>query len=73
MQELYKHYLIQASAETIPDSFQWKATVEISWLEGGKDRQKHLLSSELSRHETERLAEIEGLLLARQWIDTRES
>jgi hypothetical protein len=72
MQERYKNYLIRATAETIPDSFQWKATAEILWLEDGTNWRKHLLSSELSRHETERLAEIEGLLLARQWIDSRE-
>jgi hypothetical protein len=73
VQEFYNDYLIRASAETIPDSFQWKAIAEISWLDAAGARRTHLLVCELGKYETERLAEIEGLLLARQWIDMRES
>jgi len=72
MEERYKNCLIRATGVMIPDSFQWRATAEISWIETGKEWRRHLLSCDIGRHETERLAEIEGLLLARQWIDSRE-
>jgi hypothetical protein len=70
MDELYKNHFIRSGAETVPESTQWRPTAEIYQVVMGKHRHKFQISSDVGKFETERLAEIEGLLLARQWIDS---
>jgi hypothetical protein len=68
MNELYKGHFIRSGAEPVPDSTRWKPTVEVQSV---NDKQtKRWTVSDFDRDfATEKLAEIEGHLFARQWID----
>lgn len=71
MDELYNGYFIRSGAEPVPDSRDWKPTVEIRWGLTGKDQVKRWLGCDFPKgFATEKLAEIEGHLFARQWIDS---
>jgi hypothetical protein len=70
MNELYKGYLIRSGAEPIPDSTRWKPSVEVQWTKATNEQTKRWTLSDFDRDfATEKLAEIEGHLFARQWID----
>jgi hypothetical protein len=70
MKELYKEHYIQSGAEPVPGSAEWKPIVEICWVEGAMDFMQRWTSCDFTRScATEKLAEIEAHLFAREWID----
>jgi hypothetical protein len=71
MEEIYRNHFVCAGAEPVPGTLQWKPCVEIYWSEAGIGTRKHELSCDFGNLATERLAEIEGLVSACEWIDCR--
>lgn len=70
MEELYKEHLIRSGVQPVPESTEWKPTVEVFWIENGKERTKRWMEWDFDRaFPTEKLAEIEAHLFARKWID----
>jgi hypothetical protein len=70
MDERYKEHHICSGAQPIPNSTEWKPTVEVCWSEGPMDFMKRWMNYDFTRScATEKLAEIEALLFAREWID----
>ncbi|HEX2225754.1 MAG TPA: hypothetical protein VHM64_01345, partial [Candidatus Binatia bacterium] len=71
MNELYKGHFIRSGAEPVPDSTRWKPTVEVQWIKAPNEQTKRWTPSDFeSDFATEKLAEIEGHLFARQWVDS---
>jgi hypothetical protein len=74
MNELYKEHYICSGAKPIANTTEWKPTVEVRWAEGPFDFMKRWMDYEFTRScATEKLAEIEAHLFAREWIDDRKS
>jgi hypothetical protein len=67
MEETYKHHKIVASTWQLSDSGHWEPRVTVTWDEGQQPRSKPLVFTRA--FSTEREAELEGLELARKWID----
>lgn len=58
----------------VADSTEWKPTVEVCWAEGSFDFMKRWMEYEFTRTcATEKLAETEAHLFAREWIDGGKS
>jgi hypothetical protein len=71
MNELYKGHFIRSGAEPVPDSTRWKPTVEVQSVKAAHEQPRRWAVSDFDRDfATEKLAEIEGHLFARQWIDS---
>lgn len=74
MNELYKDHHICSGARPVPDSTEWKPTVEICWVEGPMEFMKRWMEYDFARScATERLAEIEAHVFAREWIDAQKT
>ena len=67
MEDTYKHHKIVASTWQLSDSGHWEPRVLVTWSEGQQQKTKPLVFTRA--FSTERDAELEGLKLARQWID----
>jgi hypothetical protein len=72
MNELYKGHFIRSGAEPVSDSPRWRPTLEVHWVEAGNEQMKRWTVWDFDHDfATEKLAEIEGHLFARQWIDQK--
>jgi hypothetical protein len=70
MQEFYKGHYICSGAEPVPGSTEWRPTVEVCWSDGAFDFMRRWLDGEFTLTcATEKLAEIEAHLFAREWIN----
>lgn len=67
MEDTYKHHKMVASTWQLSDSGQWEPRVLVTWDEGQQQKSKALVFTRA--FSTERDAELEGLKLARKWID----
>ena len=67
MEETYNHHKIVASTWQLSGSGHWEPRVTVTWNEGQQQRSKRLVFTRA--FSTEREAELEGLELARKWID----
>jgi hypothetical protein len=67
MEETYKGHTINASSWQLGDSRHWEPRVFVSWNESGDAKKQPLVFTRLCSSERE--AEIEGLKMARKWID----
>lgn len=67
MEDIYKHHKIVASTWQLSDSGHWEPRILVTWSEGQQQKTKPLVFTRA--FSTERDAELEGLKLARQWID----
>ena len=67
MEDTYKHHKIVASTWQLSDSGHWEPRVLVTWSEGQQQKTNPLVFTRA--FSTERDAELEGLKLARQWID----
>ena len=67
MEETYKHHKIVASTRQLSDSGHWEPRVFVTWNEGQQQRSKPLVFTRAFSSEHE--AELEGIKLAREWID----
>ena len=70
MDEIYKGHFIHAVGRPVPNTGEWKPTVEVRWKEGNNELMKTLMESHFKRSfTTKTIAETAGLLLAKKWID----
>jgi hypothetical protein len=67
MEETYKEHKIVASAWQLSDSGHYEPRVMVTWREGQQEQTKSLVFTRA--FSIEREAEMEGLKLAKQWID----
>jgi hypothetical protein len=67
MEETYKGHTILASTWQLSDSGQWEPRVFVTWNEGSQEKRTPLVFTRA--FSTEREAELEGLKLAKKWID----
>jgi hypothetical protein len=67
MEETYKGHRIVATTWQLSDSSHCEPRVLVTWSEGQQERTKSLVFTRA--FSTEREAEVEGLQLAKQWID----
>ena len=67
MEETYKNHKIIASSWQLADTGQWEPRVHVRWSESDKMNEKPLVFTRCFLSERE--AELEGLKLAKKWID----
>jgi len=67
MEESYKEHKIIASTWQLSGSGQYEPQVFVIWREGQQERTKSLVFTRA--FSTERDAELEGVKLAKKWID----
>ncbi|HEX2230487.1 MAG TPA: hypothetical protein VHM64_25425 [Candidatus Binatia bacterium] len=67
MEDTYKEHKLVASTWQLSASGHYEPRVFVTWREGQRERTKSLVFTRA--FSTEREAEAEGLMLAKQWID----
>ena len=67
MEDTYNHHKMVASTWQLSDSGQWEPRVLVTWDVGQQQKSKALVFTRA--FSSERDAELEGLKLARKWID----
>jgi hypothetical protein len=67
MEDTYQHHKIVASTWQLSDSGHWEPRVLVTWNESQQQKGKPLVFTRAFSNERD--AELEGMKLARQWID----